>query len=169
MTDNPELRAKILDWQRRYNIQDGDPAIALLELVQFMAPPPVQIAAPAEARPVESLAENINVKAEVSSESVTEAMRTVLLPATERISFQSQELQQKLEQIDFEKFVRQIEGYHEGIDYCTKKLDVIKKEADALVVKVEKASSQISPITRGAVVMLVLGASVVGWIIGRII
>ncbi len=38
MTDNPELRAKILDWQRRYNIQDGDPAIALLELVQFMAP-----------------------------------------------------------------------------------------------------------------------------------
>lgn len=166
MTENPELRAKILDWQRRYNIQDGDPAIALLELVQFMAPSSAPVSAPVEVRPV---TENVNVKAEVSSETVTEAMRTVLLPATERISFQSQELQQKLEQIDFEKFVRQIEGYHEGIDYCTKKLDVVKKEADALLVKIEKASSQISPITRGAVVMLILGAGLVGWIIGRIV
>ena len=166
MTDNPELRAKILDWQRRYNIQDGDPAIALLELVQFMAPPaqsaPTVIT---ESRPPES----VNVKAEVSSESITEAMRTVLLPATERISFQGQELQQKLEQIDFDKFVRQIEGYHEGIDYCTKKLDVVKKETDALMLKVEKASSQISPITRGAVVMLILGAGVIGYIIGQIL
>ena len=166
MTDNPELRAKILDWQRRYNIQDGDPAIALLELVQFMAPPPS--AAPVvvtENRPPES----VNVKAEVSAESVTEAMRTILLPATERISFQGQEIQQKLENIDFDKFVRQIEGYHEGIDYCTKKLDVIKKETDALMLKVDKARSQISPITRGAVVMLILGAGVVGYIIGAII
>jgi hypothetical protein len=165
MTDNPELRAKILDWQRRYNIQDGDPAIALLELVQFMAPSPA--AAPVVVTETRA-PENVNVKAEVSSESVTEAMRTVLLPATERISFQGQELQQKLEQIDFEKFVRQIEGYHEGIDYCTKKLDVIKKETDALVLKLEKASSQISPITRGAVLMLILGAGVIGWIIGQV-
>lgn len=165
MTDNPELRAKILDWQRRYNIQDGDPAIALLELVQFMAPPaqaPQVVVTEAPAVPA-------NVTAEVSSESVTEAMRTILLPATERISFQGQELQQKLENIDFDKFVKQIEGYHEGIDYCTKKLDVIKKETDALVLKVEKASSQISPITRGAVVMLMAGAGVIGYILRSII
>ncbi len=94
-------------------------------------------------------------------------MKTVLLPATERISFQGQELQQKLEQIDFDKFVKQIEGYHEGIDYCTKKLDVVKKEVDHLILKVEKASSQISPITRSAVVMLILGAGLIGWIVGR--
>lgn len=165
MTDNPELRAKILDWQRRYNIQDGDPAIALLELVQFMAPPaqaPQVVESQAPPAPA-------NVTAEVSSESVTEAMRTILLPATERISFQGQELQQKLENIDFDKFVKQIEGYHEGIDYCTKKLDVIKKETDALVLKVEKASSQISPITRGAVVMLMAGAGVIGYILRSII
>ena len=160
MTDNPELRAKILDWQRRYNIQDGDPAIALLELVQFMGG--AQTSAPSGA-PVTSVA------AEVSSESLTDAMRTVLLPATERISIQNQELQHKLEQVDFDKFVKQIEGNHEGIDYCTKKLDVIKKETDALVLKVEKASSQISPITRGAVVMLMAGAGVIGYILRSIL
>ncbi|MFZ4682395.1 MAG: hypothetical protein ACOYMS_07825, partial [Terrimicrobiaceae bacterium] len=116
MTENPEIRAKILDWQKRYNIQDGDPAIALLELVDLMDRGPRPGAAAT------------NVTANVSGDALSEAMKTALLPVTERLAFQAQELQQKLEAIDFDKFVKQIEGYHEGIDYCTKKLDVIKKE-----------------------------------------
>lgn len=159
MTDNPELRAKILDWQKRYNIQDGDPAIALLELVQFMGGS--ASAAPLTGAP----SAGGTVSASISSEALSEAMKTALLPVTERLSFQGQELQQKLEAIDFDKFVKQIESYHEGIDYCTKKLDVVKKETDSLVVKVEKTGSQISPITRGAVVTLMLGAGVLGYII----
>jgi len=155
MTENPEIRARILDWQKRYNIQDGDPAIALLELVQFMGGG----SAPAPS------GGGGGGTANVSSEALAEAMKTALLPMTERLTFQVQELQQKLEQIDFDKFVKQIEGYHEGIDYCTKKLDVIKKETDSLVVKVEKTGSQISPITRGAVVTLMAGAGVLGYVL----
>jgi len=155
MTDNPEIRAKILEWQKRYNIQDGDPAIALLELVQFMG----------VSAPVRSENSGGVPTANISSDALSEAMKSALLPVTERLSFQAQELQQKLELIDFDKFVKQIENYHEGIDYCTKKLDVIKKETDAIVVKVEKTSSQISPITRGAVVTLMAGAGVLGYIL----
>ena len=153
MTENPEIRAKILDWQKRYNIQDGDPAMALLELVELMDRGP----RPGAAAP------------NVSGDSLSEAMKTALLPVTERLAFQAQELQQKLEAIDFDKFVKQIEGYHEGIDYCTKKLDVIKKEADAIAVKIEKTSSQISPITRGAVLTLMAGAGLLGYIIRAIL
>lgn len=153
MIENPEIRAKILDWQKRYNIQDGDPAIALLELVQFMG-----------GGSAVSKSEGGGT-AHVSSEELSDAAKSALLPMTERVAFQIQELQQKLEKIDFDKFVKQIESYHEGIDYCTKKLDVIKKETDAIVVKVEKTSSQISPITRGAVVTLMAGAGVLGYIL----
>lgn len=158
MIDNPELRAKILDWQRRYNIQDGDPAMALLELVQLIDRPG---SAPASAPTGE-------VTAKISSDSLAEAVKTVLLPAVERLTFQAQEIQQKLEATNFEQFTKQIETYHEGIDYCTKKLDVIKKETDSLVVKVEKAATQIQPITRGAVIVLMLGAGVIGFIIHAI-
>lgn len=157
MTDNPEIRAKILDWQRRYNIQDGDPALALLELVQFVQP---TSSAPSG---------QVTAKADVSSESLGEAMKGALLPVIERLSYQAQELQKRMDEINFDQFVKQIEGYHEGIDYCTKKLDVIKKESDAMIVKVNKASSQISPITRGAVLMLMAGAGALGYIVAVII
>ncbi len=161
MTENPEIRAKILDWQKRYNIQDGDPAIALLELVELMEPG-TRSSGGGEGPAVVGTAK-------VSPESLSEAMKTALLPVTERLAFQAQELHQKLEQIDFDKFVKQIEGYHEGIDYCTKKLDVIKKETDAIVLKVEKTSSQINPITRGAVVTLMAGSGILGYIIRVIV
>jgi soluble cytochrome b562 len=160
MTENPEIRAKILDWQKRYNIQDGDPAIALLELVELMDRGP---------RPGGAGAAAPNVTANVSGDALSEAMKTALLPVTERLAFQAQELQQKLEAIDFDKFVKQIEGYHEGIDYCTKKLDVIKKETDAIVIKIAKTSAQISPITRGAVMTLMAGAGLLGYIIRSIL
>lgn len=156
MTDNPEIRAKILDWQRRYNIQDGDPALALLELVQFI-------------KPTSSAPGTVQAKADISSESLGEAMKVALLPVIERLSYQAQELQKRMDEINFDQFVKQIEGYHEGIDYCTKKLDVIKKESDALIVKINKASSQISPITRGAVLMLMAGAGTLGYFIAVII
>ena len=161
MIDNPELRAKILDWQKRYNIQDGDPAIALLELVQFMG-----VSAPSGGAAVSS--GGAPVTAQISSESVADAMKTGLLPVIERMVYQTQELQQRFEQINFEQFVKQIETYHEGIDYCTKKLDVVKKETDALVVRVDKAASQIRPITRGAVITLMLAAAVFGAVIVKI-
>jgi len=163
MTENPELRAKILDWQKRNNIQDGDPAIALLELVDLFAqgrgaqaPAGAGEAAPASP-----------VTAEVSSESITEAMKGSLLPFTDRVGFQIQDLQQKLEHVDFDRFVKQIEAYHEGIDYCTKRLDVIKKEVDQVAVRVDRAASQIKPVSIGAVLILVGFAFLLGFIASR--
>lgn len=168
MIENPEIRAKILDWQKRYNIQDGDPAIALLELIDFIGPmrgsAPVdsgEYRAPVSAAP-------ISAQVDVSSEALAEAMKTALLPVIERMSYQAQEMQQKLEHIDFDKFVKQIETYHEGIDYCTKKLDVVKKETDALVIRVDKVGSQIKPITRGAVITLCIFFAVLGAIASRL-
>ena len=35
MSDNSEIQMKILEWQRRYNIADGDPAMALIELLNI--------------------------------------------------------------------------------------------------------------------------------------
>lgn len=163
MIENPELRAKILDWQKRYNIQDGDPAIALLELVQFMGVGQTRVVTSSSSEGGASV-----VTANVSSEAVADAMKAGLLPLIERMSFQAQEMQQKLDHIDFEKFVKQIETYHEGIDYCTKKLDVVKKETDALVVRVDKAAAQIRPITRSAVLTLMAASGVLGAFIAKI-
>lgn len=158
MIDNPELQVKILDWQKRYNIQDGDPAIALLELVQFMG-------GISSGNQVTTSVSQEPVAAKVSSEALADAMKGGMLPLTERLAFQAQELQTKLEAIDFDKFVKQIEGYHEGIDYCTKKLDVVKKETDSMVVKIEKLATKITPMTRGAMVTLMAGAGVVGYVL----
>jgi hypothetical protein len=164
MIENPEIRAKILDWQKRYNIQDGDPAIALLELVQFIQP---SLSAPSGGGG--SGSEGGVVTAQVDSASISDAMKAGLLPVIERVAFQAQELQQKFDRIDFEKFVKQIEGYHEGIDYCTKKLDVVKKETDALVIRVDKAASQIRPITRSAVLALIVVAAIIGAVLSRVL
>jgi len=35
MSDSSEIQTKILEWQRRYNIADGDPAMALIELLNI--------------------------------------------------------------------------------------------------------------------------------------
>ncbi len=163
MMENPELRAKILDWQRRYNIQDGDPALAFLELVEFMDRAPRGEVT--QSSPVAPIVAN----ASISPESLSEAMKTSLLPAIERGTFQSQELQKQLESVNFDQFVKQIEGYHEGIDYCTKKLDVVKKEVDALALRLENVGSQISPITKWAVGGLMILAAVLGFIFAVIV
>ncbi|CAN5428634.1 hypothetical protein BH09VER1_BH09VER1_30350 [soil metagenome] len=165
MTENPELRAKILDWQKRNNIQDGDPAIALLELVDlFGLGRGTQLPSSSGEAPAHG-----PVTAEVSSEAIAEAMKGSLLPFTDRMGFQIQDLQQKLEHVDFDRFVKQIEAYHEGIDYCTKRLDVIKKEVDQVAVKVEKAGSQIKPVSIGAIVVLVVVAFLVGLVISQVL
>jgi hypothetical protein len=46
---------------------------------------------------------------------------------------------------------------------------VVKKESDALILKLEKASAEIKPITRGAVLMLMLVAGVIGYVLAVIL
>jgi hypothetical protein len=232
MNDNPEIRARVLEWQRRHNIQDNDPALALIDLLDIYYRQPVVVhAAAADGRPTQPLispealsdavrstlqpsidrlvaqvqelprggGQNAPVNAEalansirqsvqpelekvlaklqqtpsatappISAEVLSDAIRISLLPSLDRITLQFQELQKKLEITDVEETLKKIEAYHENIDYCTKKLDVVKKESEALIVKLEKASAEIKPITRGAVMMLILMALVIGYIAANI-
>ncbi len=158
MTDDPELKAKISDWQRRYNIQDGDPAMALLELLDLYGRQPAAPAA-ADGSPQK-------VQIEGFDEQIVEQIRTQLTPGVERLGFQTQELKQRLDAMHLEGFSEQVATYHEGIDYCTKKLDVVKKEADAIVVQLNKVANSINPVSRGAVLVLMLAAGGFGYVLG---
>lgn len=233
MNDNPEIRARVLEWQRRHNIQDNDPALALIDLLDVYYRQPVVVQAPAadgrpaqplispealsdavrttlqpsidrlvaqvqeiprgggQAAPVnaEALAASIRQSIQpeldkvlakvretpaatappISAEVLSDAIRISLLPSLDRITLQFQELQKKLEVTDVEESLKKIEAYHENIDYCTKKLDVVKKESEALIVKLEKASAEIKPITRGAVMMLMLVAGIIGYVLAVIL
>ncbi len=161
MNENPEIKAKILDWQRRYNIQDGDPAMALLDLLElYEEGRPTQVT-----RIVETSGEAPVASVAGMDTAIGEQFRAQLLPAIERLGFQTQELKQKLDEMSLETFAQQVATYHEGIDYCTKKLDVVKKETDAISIQLTKAANSINPITWTAVIVLMIVAAVVGFII----
>lgn len=159
MTDNPEIKAKILEWQRRYNIQDGDPAMALLELLEIYGRQPAPVTAPGSLDPQ-------TVQIEGFDEAIIEQIRGQLGPGIERLGFQTQELKQRLDAMNIEGFAEQVAGYHEGIDYCTKKLDVVKKESDSIVVQLNKVANSINPVSRGAVLVLMLASGGFGWLLG---
>jgi hypothetical protein len=231
MNDNPEIRARVLEWQRRHNIQDNDPALALIDLLDVYYRQPLVVQAPAaDGRPAqplispealseavrsslqpsidrlvsqvqeiprgggqaapanaEALANSVRQAVQpelekvlarlgesatappISADVLSDAIRISLLPSLDRITIQFQELQKKLQVTDVEETLKKVEAYHENIDYCTKKLDVVKKESDALILKLEKASAEIKPITRGAVLMLMLVAGVIGYVLAVIL
>jgi hypothetical protein len=231
MNDNPEIRARVLEWQRRHNIQDNDPALALIDLLDVYYRQPLVVQAPAaDGRPAqplispealseavrsslqpsidrlvsqvqeiprgggqaapanaEALANSVRQAVQpelekvlarlgesatappISADVLSDAIRISLLPSLDRITLQFQELQKKLQVTDVEETLKKVEAYHENIDYCTKKLDVVKKESDALILKLERASAEIKPITRGAVLMLMLVAGVIGYVLAVIL
>jgi hypothetical protein len=163
MSEHTEIQAKILEWQRRWNIADGDPAMALIELLniygyrgggaQIISAPAVE-GAPPQPVSVTGL-----------DEAIVEQVRTQLLPAIERLGFQTEGLKQKVDTMALDSFAQQVATYHEGIDYCTKKLDVVKKDSDALVLQLAKVANSINPVSRVATVTLVLVAFVVGIVV----
>lgn len=165
MSDNSEIQTKILEWQRRYNIADGDPAMALIELLNIYGykgggtTQVVHVPAPVTEGGVAPV-----MAAAPIDEALFEQIRSQLFPAIERLGFQTEGLKQKVETMSLDTFAQQVGGYHEGIDYCTKKLDVVKKDADALVIQLSKVANSINPITRLAVVVLVLIAFVLGFV-----
>ncbi len=180
MTESPEIQARILEWQRRYNIADGDPAMALIELLNIygyragsgpvitpsVLPPPPAPAPETGELQVVSVSAPMTAPTVVThlDEAVVEQLRGQLLPVIERLGFQTQELKQRLETMALDSFAQQVATYHEGIDYCTKKLDVVKKDSDALVLQLSKVANSINPITRMAVIVLVVVAFVLGFV-----
>ncbi len=163
MRENSEIQMKVLEWQRRYNIADGDPAMALIELLNIYgykgggATPVGPVPMPAGEGAPTTITASLD-------DAVLEQIRSQLFPAIERLGFQTQELKQKVETMSLDTFAEQVASYHEGIDYCTKKLDVVKKDSDALVIQLAKVASSINPITRLAVLVLVLIAFALGFV-----
>jgi NADH pyrophosphatase NudC (nudix superfamily) len=162
MIESPEIKAKVLEWQRRYNIPDGDPAMALIDLLEIYKVSGIPSAVPYAQSPTASP----SAAPVVLDEAILEQVRSQLTPAIERLTFQTQELKQKLEAMALDTFAEQIATYHEGIDYCTKKLDVVKKENDSITMQLTKTANSINPITRTAVIVLVVVAAVIGWVAG---
>lgn len=167
MSENPELKAKILEWQKRYNIPDGDPTMAVIELLEIhLASGAISeggFAAQTSALTRSSSA--AAVESAVLDEAAVEQLRSHLMPAIERLSFQTQELKQRLDEMSLDTFAQQLATYHEGIDYCTKKMDVVKKENDAISQQLTKTAESINPITRMAVIVLMLVTGVIGFVI----
>jgi hypothetical protein len=171
MSQQSEIQAKILEWQRRWNIADGDPAMALIELLNIYgyhggvpAAPAPAVSAPVsalEVLPPQTIAPQ-TVTIAGMDEAIVEQVRSQLLPAIERLGFQTESLKQKVETMALDNFAQQVATYHEGIDYCTKKLDVVKKDADALVLQLGKVANSINPISRMTVIVLVIVAFIAG-------
>jgi hypothetical protein len=161
MSEPSEIQAKILEWQRRYNIADGDPAMALIELLNIYGyrsgGTPVVMPPSAEGTPAPAVVTQMD-------DAAIEQIRSQLVPAIERLGFQTQELKQKVETMAIDSLVQQVATYHEGIDYCTKKLDVVKKDSDALVLQLSKVANSINPITRLAILVLILVAFGLGFV-----
>lgn len=153
----PELRAKVLEWQRRHNIADNDPAMALIELLDLYYRPQADAAAAAPQ----------TVQAGITpadSEQLAEMIRRQLSPSLDQLSLKTDELRARLDSLQFDEFGKQMGVYFNGIDYATKKLDVIKKDADAMFSKLSKIGSQINPVARAAVIGLMLVAGFIGWL-----
>lgn len=167
MSENSEIQAKILEWQRRWNIVDGDPAMALIELLNIYgyrggSVAPV-IAAPAPvAEGAQAAPQIVAVAPAVLDDALLEQIRSQLMPAIDRLGFQTQELKQKVETMALDSFAQQVATFHEGIDYCTKKLDVVKKESDQLVLQIGKVANSINPISRMAIIVLLIVAYLAG-------
>lgn len=157
MTDNPEIRAKVLDWQRRYNIPDGDPALAIIDLLEIYYGEGIS------SRPQGSDPQAAAVSQ--MDDAALEQIRAQILPTLDRITFQIQELKGKMDAMALDTFVEQIGTYHEGIDYCTKKLDVVKRESDAVAIQIGKVANSINPISRMAVLALMVFSGVLGFLL----
>jgi len=163
MSDTSEIQTKILEWQRRYNIADGDPAMALIELLNIYGyrggggAPVVTMPAGEGGAPAPAVVTQMD-------DAAIEQIRSQLVPAIERLGFQTEALKQKVEAMAIDSLAQQIATYHEGIDYCTKKLDVVKKDSDALVLQLAKVANSINPITRLAILVLILVAFGLGFV-----
>jgi len=157
MNEDPEIQAKIAEWKQRYDIRDDDPIMALLDVLEILR--------------FRSPGHDSGAQAETASldPAAIEDLKREVLPTIERLSFQTQELRDSIGELNLAGFDERIASYHEGIDYCTKKLDVVKKDADQLVVRIDKVGRQINPISRGAVAVLMLVSALAGYVLGVIL
>lgn len=170
MTTNPELRARILEWQKRHEIRDDDPAMALIELLEIYG------ATGAGGQGASAPAVDMQKTAEAIQNAAASAMKNLpsseelrmLATNSERTAFLLQDLKESISKIQLAELAEQFKGYNEGIDLATKKMAVIIKEGDDLLARLGKVAAQINPVARGSIVVLMIVSAVIGWLIGQL-
>lgn len=155
--NDPELKSRVLDWQRRHQVRDDDPAMALVELFELYFRS-AEAGRGGDGTAGADPAVSTEVKEEVGK----------VLSALERLSFQNQELKEILAKIQLAEFSEQMRQYQENMDFATKKMALVIKEADDLLARLGKVGSQINPIARGAVIALMAVSGIAGWLIAVI-
>lgn len=153
---DPEIRARVLEWQKRHQIRDDDPAMAFLELLNIYGR--LQ-SSPTGAAPGVDLSK-------IQLPNFEELK--VLLSNSERTNFQMQELKELIARMQLAELAEDFKTYHESVDFATKKMALIIKEGDDLMVRLNKVGSQINPVARGAVAVLMGVSGVVGWLIAKL-
>ncbi len=153
---DPEIRARVLEWQKKHQIRDDDPAMAFLELLSIYGR--LQ-SAPSSAGAAPDLS-----KLHLPSQEELK----LLLSNSERTNFQLQELKELINKLQLAELAADFKTYHESVDFATKKMALIIKEGDELMVRLNKVGSQINPVARGAVGVLMAVSGVVGWLIAKL-
>lgn len=151
---DPELKAHILEWQKKYSIRDDDPAMALIELISIYGHRSAGGDTP-------------QAPIELPNFPPPEEFKTII-NNSERTNFLLNELKETLADVQLKELSEQFKTYHEGIDFATQKMALIIKEGDDLLARLGKVAAQISPIARGAVVVLMLFSGIVGWLIAKL-
>jgi len=147
--EDPIVRARILEWQKKHQINDDDPAMALIELLAIYSIQPGGSSVPSAQLPP------------------PEEFRT-LLSNSERTNFLLAELKETIASVQLVELAERFREYHEGIDFATQKMALIVKEGDDLLSRLGKVAAQINPVARGAIVVLMIFSGVVGWLVGKL-
>jgi hypothetical protein len=191
ITTDPNLQTRILEWQKKYQIRDDDPAMALIELLGIYGFSPQGSVASAagqatlsanDLKLIQDQGEALQRKlGELQSQLLSlpaqtavgdrlpppEEIRT-LVSNTERTTFLLSELKETLSQVKLAEYAEQFKTYHEGIEFATQKMALIIKEGDDLLARLGKVAAQINPVARGAIFVLMLFSGVVGWLIAKL-
>jgi hypothetical protein len=154
--EDPIIRAKVLEWQKKHQISDDDPAMALIELLAIynIQPPGAGNDLGAQAAVLQQL-------------PPPEEFRTII-SNSERTNFLLAELKETISNVQLVELAERFKEYHEGIDYATQKMALIIKEGDDLLARLAKVAAQINPVARGAILVLMIFSGIVGWLVGKL-
>jgi uncharacterized protein YlaN (UPF0358 family) len=189
--DDPEIRARVLEWQKRNQIRDDDPAMALIELLEIyyqkrggQSEEPVTVntseiisaikGAIAPGEQAGSLVATIEedrkaVLAHIEQvASLTKDDHKIVMSEIERLKDNTKELRDIIGKLELNDLGAQMKAHQESIDFATKKMAVIIKDGDDLLARLGKVGSQINPIARSAVIVLMIVSGILGWVVAKL-
>jgi len=186
---DPEIRARILEWQKRHQVRDDDPAMALIELLNLYYRDRGQVGAGLGSDSVDVAAAINNAILQGDQKGVLKAIEDdhkgllaeldrvaalskdehkIVMSEIERLNDHTKELKEIIAKLEFNDLSEQMRSHQESIDFATKKMAVIIKDGDDLLARLGKVGSQINPIARSAVIVLMIVSGILGWVIAKL-